>query len=73
MNRFYKTVCFSTFTFLFSQAEKANTTNDETGVVVGPRNHIQKIDGIAAVVGDKVVLTSDINQSLAMEVFRSKT
>jgi hypothetical protein len=29
----------------------------------------QKIDGVAAVVGDKVVLSSDVNQSLAMAVF----
>ena len=72
MKLFCKTVCFSAFTFLFSQAGEANTTNDETGVVVGPRNHIQNIDGVAAVVGDKVILTSDINQSLAMEVFRLK-
>ena len=72
LKRFCKIVCFSTFTFLFSQAGEANTTNDETGVPVGPRSHIQNIDGIAAVVGDKVILTSDINQSLAMEVFRLK-
>ena len=72
LKRFCKIVCFSTFTFLFSQAGEANTTNDETGVPVGPRGHIQNIDGIAAVVGDKVILTSDINQSLAMEVFRLK-
>jgi len=72
LKRFCKIVCFSTFTFLFSQAGEANTTNDETGVPVGPRSHIQNIDGVAAVVGDKVILTSDINQSLAMEVFRLK-
>ena len=32
----------------------------------------QKIDGVAAVVGDRVVLSSDINQSLAMAVFQQK-
>ena len=32
----------------------------------------QKIDGIAAVVGDRVVLMSDVNQSLAMAVFQQK-
>ena len=32
----------------------------------------QKIDGVAAVVGDKVVLSSDVNQSLAMAVFQQK-
>ena len=32
----------------------------------------QKVDGVAAVVGDKVVLSSDVNQSLAMAVFQQK-
>ena len=32
----------------------------------------QKIDGVAAVVGDRVVLMSDVNQSLAMAVFQQK-
>ena len=32
----------------------------------------QKVDGIAAVVGDRVVLLSDVNQSLAMAVFQQK-
>ena len=35
-------------------------------------NHLQKIDGIAAIVGDKVVLLSDINQALAMTVFQQQ-
>ena len=32
----------------------------------------QKIDGVAAIVGDRVVLLSDVNQSLAMAVFQQK-
>ena len=32
----------------------------------------QKIDGVAAVVGDRVVLMSDVNQSLAMAIFQQK-
>ena len=32
----------------------------------------QKVDGVAAIVGDRVVLSSDINQSLAMAVFQQK-
>ena len=38
---------------------------------VGAQNQ-QKVDGVAAVVGDKVVLSSDVNQSLAMAVFQQK-
>ena len=36
------------------------------------RKHLQIIDGIAAVVGDRVVLNSDINQTLAMTIFQQK-
>ena len=32
----------------------------------------QKVDGVAAIVGEKVVLLSDVNQSLAMAVFQQK-
>ena len=32
----------------------------------------QKVDGVAAIVGDRVVLLSDVNQSLAMAVFQQK-
>jgi len=32
----------------------------------------QKVDGVAAVVGERVVLLSDVNQSLAMAVFQQK-
>jgi len=38
---------------------------------VGAQNQ-QRVDGVAAVVGDKVVLSSDVNQSLAMAVFQQK-
>ena len=34
--------------------------------------HLQDIDGIAAIIDDKVVLLSDINQSLAMAVFQNR-
>ena len=36
------------------------------------RKHLQIIDGVAAVVGDRVVLNSDINQTLAMTIFQQK-
>ena len=36
------------------------------------RKHLQIIDGIAAVVCDRVVLNSDINQTLAMTIFQQK-
>ena len=32
----------------------------------------QKVDGVAAIVGERVVLLSDVNQSLAMAVFQQK-
>jgi peptidyl-prolyl cis-trans isomerase SurA len=33
---------------------------------------MQAIDGVAAVVGDRIVLKSDINQTLAMAVFQQR-
>ena len=44
---------------------KKNTTQEK-------RKHLQIIDGVAAVVGDRVVLNSDINQTLAMTIFQQK-
>jgi len=55
---------------LCAQSE-ANTTNDEVGKPTR-KKHIQSIDGVAAIVGDKVILASDVNQALAMEIFRQK-
>ena len=43
-----------------------------TIVITAQEGGQQKIDGVAAVVGDKVVLSSDVNQSLAMAVFQQK-
>ena len=71
MSPTYKKILFLTLTVLFSQEKEANKTNDEVGPPL-EQKHIQTIDGVAAVVGDKLILTSDINQSLAMEVFRQK-
>ena len=44
---------------------KKNTTQEK-------RKHLQIIDGVAAVVGNRVVLNSDINQTLAMTIFQQK-
>jgi peptidyl-prolyl cis-trans isomerase SurA len=52
-----------------AQTTEANKTNDEPPIG-GPRTHLQTVDGVAAVVGDKVILTSDINRSLSMAVFQ---
>lgn len=52
-----------------AQTAEANKTNDEPPIDE-PRTHLQTIDGVAAVVGDKVILTSDINRSLSMAVFQ---
>lgn len=54
-----------------AQTAGANKTNDEPPID-GPRTHLQTVDGVAAVVGDKVILTSDINRSLSMAVFQQK-
>ncbi|MDG2397944.1 MAG: peptidylprolyl isomerase [Candidatus Marinimicrobia bacterium] len=53
------------------QEAGANTTNDEplTGKELKSR---QSIDGIAAFVGDKTILKSDINQALSMAVFQRR-
>ena len=70
MNHYYRFFLFVLIVPLFGQ-DGANKTNDEVG---GPtkKKHIQNIDGVAAVVGDKPILTSDVNQALAMEIFRQK-
>jgi len=63
---------FMVFSILFSQEagpnKEANLSFDEDG----KRQHMQSIDGVAAVVGDRVVLKSDINQTLAMAVFQQR-
>ena len=50
---------------------QANKTNDEVDAPT-KQKHLQNIDGVAAIVGDKLVLASDVNQALAMEIFRQK-
>ena len=60
------------FSFVLSQTGGgANTTNDEplTGKEAQSR---QSIDGVAAFVGDKTILKSDINQALSMAVFQQR-
>ena len=60
------------FSFVFSQgaesSDGANLSFDEDV----KQQHLQSIDGVAALVGDRVVLKSDINQTLAMAVFQQR-
>jgi peptidyl-prolyl cis-trans isomerase SurA len=70
LNYYYKLFLFTLVSFSFAQKE-ANKTNDETEGL-SSQKHIQSIDGVAAIVGDKLVLTSDVNQALAMEIFKQK-
>ena len=70
MSYYYKIFILFLFSFLFAQKE-ANKTNDEVGKP-SPQKHIQNIDGVAAIVGDKLILASDVNQSLSVEIFRQK-
>ena len=70
MSYYYKFFFVFVFSCSFSQ-EEANKTNDEVGAPT-KQKHLQNIDGVAAIVGDKLVLTSDVNQALAMEIFRQK-
>ena len=70
MNYYYKLFLFTLVSFSFAQKE-ANKTNDEAEGL-SSQKHIQSIDGVAAIVGDKLVLTSDVNQALAMEIFKQK-
>ena len=53
------------------QQNEANTTNDEP---LTSREGVfrQTIDGVAAIVGDKTILKSDINQALSMAIFQQK-
>ena len=60
------------FSLVFPQAtggeKEANLSFDEDTT----RQHMQSIDGVAAVVGERVILKSDINQTLAMAVFQQR-
>ena len=60
------------FSILFSQdlgsKGEANLSLDEDA----RSRRVQSIDGVAAVVGDRVILKSDINQTLAMAVFQQR-
>ena len=68
----HPTFIFVVFSVLFSQGtdtnKEANLSFDEDA----KRQHLQSIDGVAAVVGDRVVLKSDINQTLAMAIFQQR-
>ncbi len=57
--------------FVFSQQDGANTTNDEP-LTEKEKKHLQAIDGLAAIVGDKIILKSDINQTLSMTIFQQR-
>ena len=70
---FSKTLFFlflCSFLFLQTTAQEANLSFDEDTVLKEKRKHLQTIDGVAAIVGERVVLNSDINQSLAMAIFQ---
>jgi len=74
--KLYIAVCFFLLSCLFGQSEgvgEANTTLDEPlQEKTISREHMQAIDGVAAVVGERVVLKSDINQTLAMAIFQQR-
>ena len=55
--------------FSYPQAAEANTSADEP-LTIKEGSHLQDIDGLAAIVGDKTILKSDINQTLAMAIFQ---
>ena len=70
MSAFFSFILVLVFGLLSAQVSdldfrKKNTTQEK-------RKHLQIIDGVAAVVGDRVVLNSDINQTLAMTIFQQK-
>lgn len=72
MKKYLHSVLFFLFSFgAATQNMSANKTNDEPSLD-GPRVHLQSVDGVAAIVGDKVILTSDINRTLAMTVFQQR-
>ena len=70
--RFVLVATIIIFSLVFPQAaggdKEANFSFDEDT----KRQHMQSIDGVAAVVGDRVILKSDINQTLAMAVFQQR-
>ena len=74
--KFFITTSFFLLACLFGQGEEAaeaNTAFDEPSQkTTKNREHMQAIDGVAAVVGERVVLKSDINQTLAMAIFQQK-
>ena len=57
--------------FSFSQQGGANTSNDEP-LTEKEKTHLQDIDGLAVIVGDKTILKSDINQALSMAIMRRR-
>ncbi|MBC8344814.1 MAG: peptidylprolyl isomerase [Candidatus Marinimicrobia bacterium] len=64
-----KTLLLLFFSILLPQQGEANTTSDEP-LTDNELNHRPAIDGIAAIVGDKTILKSDINQALSMAIFQ---
>ena len=61
--------CALLLSFSFSQTNEANTSADEP-LTTKEGAHLQDIDGLAAIVGDKTILKSDINQTLSMTIFQ---
>jgi len=61
--------CALLLSLSFSQTNEANASADEP-LTTKESAHLQDIDGLAAIVGDKTILKSDINQTLAMAIFQ---
>jgi len=74
--KFFITTSFFLLACLFGQGKEAAEANKEfdepSQKTAKNRDHMQTIDGVAAVVGERVVLKSDINQTLAMAIFQQK-
>ena len=74
--RLFIVISLFVLSFLFGQSVgvgESNTAFDEPSQEkTKTRDHMQAIDGVAAVVGERVVLKSDINQTLAMAIFQQR-
>ena len=70
MSAFFSFIVVLTFGLLSAQV--SDISFREKSPTQEQRKHLQIIDGVAAVVGDRVVLNSDINQTLAMTIFQQK-
>jgi len=65
------------FLFIFSlsfvvpQLGEVNTSNDDP-LSIKEKKHLQAIDGLAVMVGNKTILKSDINQALSMVIMQRR-